>query len=177
MFWAAIISWREDVRRKAEFERAMRAHGESLLRVAKVYAAGAMREDLEQEIALGVWEALPGWEQSASLKTFLFRVAHNRCIDVMRKVRPETPSTEHVERQVTSAASPASQAESRQLLGEVEACVRGLPVAQRQAFTLSLEGLSYEEIAQVLGVEANHVGVLVHRARAAVRASLEEERR
>ena len=125
MFWAAIISWREDVRRKAEFERAMRAHGESLLRVAKVYAAaGAMREDLEQEIALGVWEALPGWEQSASLKTFLFRVAHNRCIDVMREVRPETPSTEHVERQVTSAASPASQAESRQLLGEVEVCVR-----------------------------------------------------
>lgn len=50
----------------------MRAHGESLLRVAKVYAAGAMREDLEQEIALGVWEALLGWEQSASLKTFLF---------------------------------------------------------------------------------------------------------
>ena len=105
----------------------MRAHGESLLRVAKVYAAaGAMREDLEQEIALGVWEALPGWEQSASLKTFLFRVAHNRCIDVMRKVRPETPSTEHVERQVTSAASPASQAESRQLLGGISVIFAGM---------------------------------------------------
>ena len=56
-------------------------------------------------------------------------------------------------------------------------CVRGLPVAQRQAFTLSLEGLSYEEIADVLGVKANHVGVLVFRARAAVRELLEEERR
>lgn len=166
------------MRRKAEFERVMREHGAALSRVARAYAsAGAMREDLEQEISLGVWEALPNWKQTSSLRTFLFRVAHNRCIDAMRKVRPETPATEHVEQQATCTASPASQAESRQLLGEVEVCVRGLPVAQRQAFTLSLEGLSYEEIADVLGVKANHIGVLVFRARAAVRELLEEERR
>lgn len=156
----------------------MREHGDALLRVSRVYvAAGVMREDLEQEIALGIWEAFSSWEQTSSLRVFLFRVAHNRCIDVMRKVRPETPATEHVEQQIAWAASPASQVESKQLLSQVEACVRELPMAQRQAFTLSLEGLSYDEIAEVMGVNANHVGVLVFRARAVVRESLEEERR
>lgn len=91
MFWAAILTWREDRRREAEFERVMGEHGAALARVSVAYApAGSLREDLEQEIALGVWEALPRWNETASLKTFLFRVAHNRCIDVMRKQRPET---------------------------------------------------------------------------------------
>ena len=56
--------------------------------------------------------------------------------------------------------------------------IRQLPEQQQTAFILQkIEGLSYEEIADVLGVKANHVGVLVFRARAAVRELLEEERR
>ena len=160
MFWAAILTWREDRRREAEFERVMGEHGAALARVSVAYApAGSLREDLEQEIALGVWEALPRWNETASLKTFLFRVAHNRCIDVMRKQRPET-----------------SLDAARQLLTQIEALVLELPLAQRQAFTLSLEGLTYEEIAEVMGVTSNHVGVLVYRTRAAVREAFGEER-
>lgn len=160
MFWAAILTWREDRRREAEFERVMGEHGAALARVSIAYApAGSLREDLEQEIALGVWEALPRWNETASLKTFLFRVAHNRCIDVMRKQRPET-----------------SLDAARQLLTQIEALVLELPLAQRQAFTLSLEGLTYEEIAEVMGVTSNHVGVLVYRTRAAVREAFGEER-
>jgi len=65
---------------------------------------------------------------------------------------------------------------ARQLLTQIEALVLELPLAQRQAFTLSLEGLTYEEIAEVMGVTSNHVGVLVYRTRAAVREAFGEER-
>ena len=179
MFWAAILTWREDRRREAEFERVMGEHGAALARVSVAYApAGSLREDLEQEIALGVWEALPRWNETASLKTFLFRVAHNRCIDVMRKQRPETSldAARRRDGEVAFATSPSRRLAARQLLTQIEALVLELPLAQRQAFTLSLEGLTYEEIAEVMGVTSNHVGVLVYRTRAAVREAFGEER-
>jgi RNA polymerase sigma-70 factor (ECF subfamily) len=176
MFLSTILAWRRDAKRRALFERVMREHGGALSRVAVAYAPpGPSRQDLEQEIALGVWEALPGWKEDASLKTFLFRVAHNRCIDACRKRRPEDPTGFDPEAVASASASPEALAGARARLGRVQACVRALPLAQRQALTLKLEGLSHAEIGEVMGLTANHVGVLVHRARTTLREQVQED--
>ncbi len=176
MFLATVIAWRRDAQRRARFERVMREYGGALSRVAVSYAPpGPGREDLEQEIALGVWEALPRWKEDASLKTFLFRVAHNRCIDVCRKRRPEEPTGFDPEAVAGGGDSPEVLAHTRARLDRVQACVRALPLAQRQALTLKLEGLTHAEIGEVMGLQANHVGVLVHRARTTLREQTREE--
>lgn len=174
MFLATILQWRHHATRRRAFEHAMREHGAALSRVAVAYAPpGALREDLEQEIALGVWEALPRWKQDASLKTFLFRVAHNRCIDLMRKHRLDT--TLDPQTLTTTAPSPETHTLTRQRLTRAQDLIRALPLAQAQALTLQLEGLTLQEIANVMGLNPNHVGVLIHRARATLRDHMEHD--
>jgi len=172
VFWAVITSTIKDRRRAAEFEQAMSEHGAALARVARAYTPdGALRRDLEQEIALGVWRALPNWSGDASLRTYLFRVAHNRCIDAIRRQRPHEPFTEdqHAHRADTEARVTA-----RDSLEQVARHIRALPLSQAQAFTLMLEGLPHAEIAEVMGTSTSNVGVLIHRARASIKDAMEE---
>ena len=176
MFLVSIISWRQNARRRAHFERVMCEHSGALARVAVLYVPpGPEREDLEQEIALGVWEALPDWKKDASLKTFLFRVAHNRCIDVLRKRRPEDTTGFDPDALQGEGDSPEALTRARARLCHVQAYIRALPLAQRQALALKLEGLSHAEVAEVMGVTPNHVGVLVHRARTTLREQTKED--
>ena len=53
--------------------------------------------------------------------------------------------------------------------------VRRLPLSQRQAVTLALEGFSHAEIADALGITANSVGVRLNRAKAALKSVLGED--
>ena len=64
-----------------QFERMMREHGPSVLRLASVYTRNpASRDDLAQEIALALWTALPRFRGECSERTLIFRIAHNRAL-------------------------------------------------------------------------------------------------
>ena len=58
--------------------------------------------------------------------------------------------------------------------GRLQSAMRMLPLPLRQVMVLAFEGLSNEEIAAVLGLTANHVGVRLHRGKARLRAALGE---
>jgi RNA polymerase sigma-70 factor (ECF subfamily) len=151
----------------------MAHYGTPLRRVALIYACEHHeREELEQEISLVIWQALPSWDQRASLKTFLFRVAHNRCIDLTRR-RPEhhDPLTDDT---IDDAPDPERSLTTQQTLAHLRRAILTLPLPQRQALTLSLEDLTHQEIADILGVTPNHVGVLIHRARTALKHHIKE---
>ena len=67
----------EDERRRT-FSRLMEAYGVALKRLAAAYVSdSAAREDLFQEIALAVWNGIPGFRGDASERTWLYRIAHN----------------------------------------------------------------------------------------------------
>ena len=67
---------------KTNAEHIFQEFGPALSRVAASYApAGAEREDLLQDIALGIVMALPKFREECSLRTFVYRIAHNRGLD------------------------------------------------------------------------------------------------
>ena len=68
--------------------------------------------------------------------------------------------------------SPEVVSSQQQSLARLLKVVRALPLQPRQVLTLSLEGLSYDEIAEVCGISKNHVGVILKRAKQKV---LQEE--
>src|SRR4030095_8654443 len=72
------------VKRRAgeeHFERLMREHGASLVRLASAYERNtASRDDLVQEMALALWRALPAFRGECSERTLVFRIAHNRAV-------------------------------------------------------------------------------------------------
>jgi RNA polymerase sigma factor (sigma-70 family) len=164
-----------DSSREQRFLALLNANLGALGRLANSYAGSTgERDDLLQEIALALWQALPRFRGESSERTFLFRIAHNHCINHIVRRRP-TDSLQQLELDPVDESRPidavVGQAqESAQLL----AAVRRLPLIQREVVVLALEDMDYGEIAGVLGISETNVGVRLNRARASLRKLMGE---
>jgi RNA polymerase sigma-70 factor (ECF subfamily) len=154
--------------REALFHRLLDQHGAAIRRLAASYEREAARsQDLVQDIWLAVWRALPTFRGDCSERTFVFRIAHNRGASHIQHWTLRRTETLEDDAPVTDAGPDPEQAVSeREQRQRLLAAVRRLPLGRRQAVALMLEGLSYREIADVLGVSENSVAVRITRARA-----------
>lgn len=158
------------------FGELLRANRGALTRLTASYARNASdRDDLLQEIAIALWRALPGFRGECSERTFLFRIAHNRCITHLAK-RRYTVSLDDEESEIEDP-EPSSEAivADEQQRGRFLAAVRSLPVIHREVLVLFLEGMDYREIAAVVGISESNVGVRLNRARQELKSLLEDE--
>ncbi len=169
------MSQRADQRES--FDRLLAQNGGALARLAATYTNTAGdRDDLLQEIAMALWQALPRFRGECSERTFLFRIAHNRAIAYLAASRRRS----HAVAEDLEFRDPLPDPEAgllRQQQGErLMDAVRCLPVLYRQVVTLVLEGLEYTEIAEVLGISVSNVGVRLKRARQLLRDLMEVSR-
>jgi RNA polymerase sigma factor (sigma-70 family) len=155
-----------------EYEELWTNFGPSLSRLASSYESEMQgREDLLQEIRLAVWVALPRFRKESSLRTFVFRIAHNRALThVWRRKRAGLP--EESEEIPDPRSSPEADAMQRVDQSRLIEAIRLLPIPFRQVLTLALEDLSHAEIATVLGITENNVAVRMNRARNLLREKL-----
>jgi RNA polymerase sigma-70 factor (ECF subfamily) len=160
------------------FEAILDAHGAALGRLAASYAREPHeREDLFQEIVVAIWKALPRFRGECSERTFIFRIAHNRGIaHLARRRLPSAGAPDELDELHVQAPGPnpeevlSTAQEGRRLLD----AVHRLPLGYRQVVTLSLEGLGYGEIADVLGITESNVGARLTRARQILRQLLQD---
>jgi RNA polymerase sigma factor (sigma-70 family) len=126
------------------------------------------REDLFQEIALGVWQALPRFRGESSERTWLYRIAHNIAISTLesrrRRDTRELPMPDSVE-QIGRWKDPdrALVVEEQRLA--VLAAIQELPPVDKQLIVLHLEGLSYQEIEEVSGLSESAIASRLSRIR------------
>lgn len=155
------------------FDELITENGPALIRMAGAFTnTTADRDDLFQDIVLAVWRALPNFRGESSARTYLFRIAHNRAMAYLVSRRMMHTATDEAWSLPDPRPDPERQLgaeEQRQTLLEA---VRRLPLPYRDVITLVLEGLSYREIADVLGVSEANVGARLNRGRAALRAAL-----
>jgi RNA polymerase sigma factor (sigma-70 family) len=149
------------------------AHGSALTRLASSYVGATPdRDDLVQDITVAIWRALPRFRGECSERTFIFRIAHNRAIAyITRRQLPIQDAEAAIEVEDTRPnpeETLSAEQQGRRLLDAVQS----LPVNHRQVVTLMLEGLSYGEIAEVLGISETNVGARLTRARQMLRARL-----
>jgi len=126
--------------------------------------------DLTQDSFLKAWQALPGWRPEARFRTWLLQIARNASLDVLRRRSLATfvPIDEALELP-GAGPTPETQAVMMQDLRLLEAALLRLQPDHREVLLLrELEGLSYEEIASVLGVAEGTVKSRIGRARAAL---------
>lgn len=154
------------------FERILREHGGAISRVAYSYEVVAgVREELVQEIALAVWQALPRFRGECSERTFVFRIAHNRGLTHAWRRKPVHATLEDLnesDQPVDPRPHPDEQVAKINERRELMSAVQSLPISHRQMIVLMLEGLSHAEIGEVLGITENNVGVRLNRARKAL---------
>jgi RNA polymerase sigma-70 factor (ECF subfamily) len=131
----------------------------------------ARAEELAQDVFVKLHEAADRYRPTARFKTFLYRIASNHCLNELRRgehaARRVGEADEHAELDAlpSDAASPEDAARGAALERAVGQLLARLPEKQRAALVLCrLEGLSYEEIAEVLDTTVSAVKSLVHRA-------------
>jgi RNA polymerase sigma-70 factor, ECF subfamily len=140
-----------------------------ILKICRVYAWNPSdRDDLYQEILFQIWRALPGLKEGAYAGTWLYRVALNTSISFMRKhagrnSRATPCGPDDLARHVESAQESEESDDGR--LARLYEAVAQLNETEKALVVLFLEDLSYEEIADALGLSTNHVGVALHRAK------------
>lgn len=162
---------------QGEADKIVAEFGPALARVAAAYERDrALREELVQDMLLAVVTALPRLQDPARLRPFVFRIAHNRAVShVARRVR-EPRSEEADERLPSGAPSQERALIERQRSEALLEAVRALPLPYREVVTLLLEDLSYEEIAETLGLSLSNVGVRINRAKQKLRELLGHDR-
>jgi RNA polymerase sigma-70 factor, ECF subfamily len=149
------------------FEVIVARYRRPLLRHCARVLGDADAEDAVQEAFAKAHAALSRGEQVRKLGPWLYAVAHNVAVSVLRgrAARPECSEPDTPEAQLVDET-----AEQREQLRAVLAAVESLPRRQRDAIVLqAIEGRSYDEIAGTLGASPGAVAQLLNRARISVR--------
>jgi len=138
-------------------------------------------EDATQEVFVRVYEALGQFAGRGAFGAWLRRMTVNHCLNRVQSAQAKA-SARSYSLDLLADTLPASQEcdpEERLLRSEAQARIKmelnELPESQRAALALRLlEGLSYEEIADLMGVPVNSVRSWLHRGRARLREVLQE---
>jgi RNA polymerase sigma-70 factor, ECF subfamily len=161
-----------DVNQDSLYEQAADTYGSSLDRLARAYELDPeVRRDLLQEIHFQLWRSFAHFDRRCSLRTWVYRVAHNVATGHMlrqRRIKERLVNVEALEAlpgrdHVESAASQA------QALDRLSMLVQRLKPLDRQIIISYLEGMGATAIGELTGFSPSNIAMKVHRIKDALR--------
>lgn len=160
----------ENVTQQKSFDQVIADMNGFIHRVVSVYERDEnLREDLVQDIALAIWQALPNFRGEANIKTFVGKVAINCCLTHAAK-HAKISVKEHLREQLLDmtydvCSCPEEKAHSNLSAEKLRLAVSQLPISLKDPTFLMLEGYKTGEIAEILGVSAGAISVRLNKAR------------
>lgn len=139
--------------------------------------------DIAQEVFIRVFKSLRGFREESRFYTWLYRITVNSCINKLKSRKPTVPlnnyyeSCEHTRPALSSAPNrgPLERLEEKELQRHVQNGINSLPRKYRSVIVLrDIQGLRYQEIAEILGCSLEAVRSCLYRARQELRKELED---
>lgn len=128
-------------------------------------------EDVVQEVLIKIWNNRERWQQLESIEAWAFTITRNMSLDVLRK----NEAHRTVEIDTEPLASNYDQFNERERLQLVRKLMDSLPEKQRTAMQLrDFEGMSYKEVADIMGISEEQVKVNIYRARQFIKQKYSE---
>lgn len=147
---------------EAQFLEQVRSNQAIIYKLVGLYAADAEeKKDLYQEVLLQAWKAWPSFRGEAKFSTWLYRICLNTILTQKRKnslveykesLENISPSVQHSSIQKEDGLS-------------LQKAIRRLAETDRAIISMHLDGYENAEIADMLGISANHVAVKLHRCK------------
>jgi len=159
--------------------RLQAAYWNQLVRFAsRITEAGADPQDVVQEAFIRLWTYRERWDARGSVRALLFTVTRNAALDELRRRQRAVRAAQAAD-PPRAPPAPSEDAVARELRDAAAAAVAGLPAQRREVFRLAREeGLTYAEIAAVLGLSpqtvANHMSLALADLRRALEPFLPE---
>lgn len=166
---------------EALYRDAIRQYGRDIARFAAGYERdGALRQELLQEVHLALWQSFAGFAHQCSLRTWVYRVAHNVGVShvqrSMRRLELAGASLEDVEAQIDESAD-MGLTERRLDLDRIMVLIHALAGVDREVMLLYLEDLDAASIADVTGLSARNVATKIHRIKTLLASLLAKGRK
>lgn len=151
-------------------------HHALMFKVARSHEADPdLQQDLLQEILLQVWRSVPAFARHSSETTWIYRVALNTAFTWQRGQSRQTARTRHAIEIAALTTDPLVPATANPQLESLYQAIRALPRVDAALVIMHLDGLPYRDIAAVLGITENLVGVRLTRARKQLADILKEK--
>jgi RNA polymerase sigma-70 factor (ECF subfamily) len=161
-----------DMLRDRLFEEVMSGYGGALERLARAYESDAeVRRDLLQEIHIAMWRSFAGFDNRCSLRTWIYRVAHNVAashVDKQARARKLVLVSLDELGDRADASAGVADTEQRHVLGQLYAMIQELKPLDRQVMLAYLEGMDAASTAEITGLSAGHVATKIHRIKTAL---------
>lgn len=180
----------------SHFQSLVRRYQSSLFNAAyRILGNTDEAEEVVQETYIKVHENLKKFRRECSFKSWIFRIAHNMCVDILRtnkrrggfKLLAFDPKSTHSEEDCSDGANPIvfqvadsglnpeEMLDFKEQSKVIEASLKELSEQQRAVVVLhDIEGLSYQEIAEIVGANLGTVRSRLHYGRLKLRQLLDE---
>jgi RNA polymerase sigma-70 factor (ECF subfamily) len=143
--------------------------GPALERLARGYEAHPeRRRDLVQDIHLALWRSFKGFDARCSLRTWVYRVAHNTATThILKERRRHDRHWTSLDDDLPSETASAEETmHHQQALDRLTGLIQHLKPQDRQIILLYLEGLDAAGMAEITGLTAAHIATKIHRIKA-----------
>jgi RNA polymerase sigma-70 factor (ECF subfamily) len=150
------------------FEQLVDRHRDVVLRVAARIVGDDEAEDIAQDAFMRAYHRLERWRGDGPFRTWLLHIAHNSAIDAVAARRVEAVPIDGATEEIADAAerTPAERLETVERLRRLDIKLKGLSPQHRTVLVLrDIEGLSYDEIAEIADMPLGSVKARLHRAR------------
>lgn len=149
------------------YEEAAGSYGAALERLAHAYEADAdIRRDLLQEIHIALWRSFAGFDGRCSLRTWVYRVAHNAATShVIKQSRSRGQGLVGLDEleDLPDKDNSEENASRKQALDRLMSLIQRLKPLDRQVILSYLEGLDAASIGEITGLSAGNVATKIHR--------------
>ena len=122
--------------------------------------------DLFQECLINIWKGLPKFRGDSAMGTWIYRICLNTCISANRKEKKEANKVSLDS--ITDVAESQGDNRQQKLLRDR---IRSLGPLDRAIVLLWLEDLPYDEIAEIVGISAQNVGIRLYRIKQQLKSS------
>jgi RNA polymerase sigma-70 factor (ECF subfamily) len=149
------------------YQEAAGSYGAALERLARGYEADPdRRRDLVQEIHLALWQSFAGFDARCSVRTWVYRVAHNVAAShVIREHRVNSRTLVGLEvlETIPTGNDAERVADQRHSLEKLLKLIQQLKPLDRQVILSYLEGLDADSIGEITGISPGNVATKIHR--------------
>jgi RNA polymerase sigma factor (sigma-70 family) len=162
------------VTEKEQFNEIYYKHYNKVFRLCKGYFCGdvALASDATQEIFIKVWEKLDTFRNDSSISTWVYRIAVNTCLLYLRK----SSSRKEIRTDILpQTVSETYSSEKDEQLRQMYQCIQKLEETNKMIILMTLDGVEYQEISEVIGITEETLRVRIHRIKKSLTQCVQNE--
>ena len=165
------LFWSDARNAEEQFYEILNEYGNLISRICRSFAKdSADFEDLKQDTYVNIWNGINSFRGESDIKTWIYRITLNTCVSTYRKISKRQLFSKLDESHILHA--PKDKYESIQY---INALLSLLPTDAHAIMVMWLDGLEYEEIAKIMGMNRNTVATKIKRAKDRIQQLIESK--